>query len=120
MPMVLMIVTVHVLVTFGRVASHLSRPPEIGLIPYFFQHLLYWLSEYGIHCLWVALPSLSRKISPRLTRVVPLQPEIICFGRDNLLLSPPLQLIFLHSFVLVDPIHQLMDVSNWFSGEGFP
>ena len=120
MPMVLMIVAVQVLVTFGRVSSHLSRPPEIGLIPYFLQYLSHWLPEYGIHCLQVALPSLSRKISPRLTRVVPFRPEIICFGGGNLFLSPPLQLIFLYPFVLVDPIHQLMDVSNWFSGEGFP
>ena len=83
--MVLMIVTVQVLVTFGRVSSHLSRPSEIGLIPYFLQYLLYWLPKYGIHCLRIALFSLSRKISPRLTRVVPFRPEIICFGVDNLL-----------------------------------
>ena len=118
--MVLMIVVVQVLVTFGRVSSHLSRPPEIGLISYFLQYLLYGLSEYGIHCLRVILPSLSRKISPRLTMIVPFRPEIICFGVDNLLLPPPLQLIFLHPFVLVDPIHQLMNVGNWFTSEGFP
>ena len=76
----LMIVAIQVLVTFGRVSSHLSRPPEIGFIPYFLQYLLYWFSEYGIHCLRVALPTLSRKISPRLTRIVTFRPEIICFG----------------------------------------
>ena len=118
-PMVLMIVAVQVLVAFGRVSSHLSRSPEIGLISYFLQYLLHRLSEYGIHSLRVTLPSLSRKISPRLTRVVPFRPEVICFGVDNLLLSPPLQLIFLHSFVLVYPIPQLINVGDRFSSEGF-
>ena len=89
-PMVLMVVAVQVLVTFRGFSSHLSRPPKIGLIPHFLQYLLHWLSEYGIHCLRVTLPSLSRKISPRLTGVVPFRPEVICFGVDNLLLSPPL------------------------------
>ena len=90
MPMVLMIVAVLVLVTFGRVSRHLSRPPEIGFIPYFLQYLLYRLPEYGIHCLRVALYSLSRKVSPRPTMVVPFQPEVISSGGNNLLLSPPL------------------------------
>ena len=118
--MVLMIVTVQVLVTFRRVSSHLPRPSEIGLVPYFLQYLLYWLPEYGIHCLRVALSSLSRKISPRLIGVIPFRLEIIRFGGNNLLLSLSLQLIFLYPFVLVDPIHQLMNVGNWFSNEGFP
>ena len=120
MPMVLMIVAVQVLVTFGRVSSYLPWPSKIGLVPYFLQHLLYWLPEYGIHCLRVALSSLSRKISSRLAKVIPFRPKIIGLGGDGLLLSPSLQLIFLHPFVLVDPIHQLMNVGNWFTSEGFP
>ena len=87
MPMILMIVTVQVLVTFRRVSSHLPQPSEIGLVPYFLQYLLYWLPEYDIHCLRVALSSLSRKISPRLARVISFRPKIIYFGRDDLLLS---------------------------------
>ena len=120
MPMVLVIVVVQVLVTFGRVSSHLSWPSEIGLVPYFLQHLLYWLPEHGIHRLCVTLSSLSRKISSRLVMVISFRHKIICFGGNDLLLSPSLQLIFLHPFVLVDPIHQLMIVGNWFTSEGFP
>ena len=41
MPVILVIVAVQVLVTFGKVSSHLSRPSEIGPVPYFLQHLLY-------------------------------------------------------------------------------
>ena len=116
--MVLMIVAVQVLVTFGRVSSHLSRPSEIGLVPYFLQYLLYWFPEYGIHCLRVALPSLSRKISPQLTGVISFRSKIVCFGGDDLLLSPSLQLIFLHPLVFVDPIPQLINVGNRFTSEG--
>ena len=117
--MVLMIVAVQVLVTFGRVSNHLSWPSEIGFVPYFLQHLLHWLPEHGIHRLHIILSSQSRKISPWLVMVIPFRPKIICFGRSDLLLSPSLQLIFLHPFVLVDPIHQLMNVGNWFTSEGF-
>ena len=118
--MVLMIVAVQVLVMFGRVSSHLSRPSEEGFVPHFLQHLLYWLSKHDIHRLHVTLSSLSQKISPRLVMVISFRPEIICFGGNDLLLSLSLELILFHPFVLVNPIHQLMNVGNWFTGERFP
>ena len=118
--MVLMIVAVHVLVTFGRVSSHLSWPSEIGLVPYFLQHLLYWLPEYGIHCLRLLCLTCREKSLLGWLGLYRSDLKSFALGGDDLLLSPSLQLIFLHPFVLIDPIHQLMDVSNWFTSEGFP
>ena len=63
------------------------QPSEVRLVPYFLQHLLYWLSEHGIHRLHVTLSSLSQKISPRLVMVISFRPEIIRFGGNDLLLS---------------------------------
>ena len=69
---------------------------------------MYWFSEYNINSLCVGCLGLPYEISPRAVVVIPVRPKIPHLLRDNLLFSSILQLVFLHSFILIDLIHQLV------------
>ena len=55
------------------------------------------------------------EVHPRTIVVIPIRPEIPPLLKDNLLFSSSLQLVFLHSLILVDPIHQLAHAGGGFA-----
>ena len=118
--MILVILAVQVLVSLCGLPRHFVRPSEVWFVLDLLQHLVHWLSEYSpdapcAGCLW-----LPRKVSPRTTVCVPVQPEIPPLLRDNLLLPSALHLVLLYPLILVDSIHQLAHAGGRFAYQGFP
>ena len=60
------------------------------------------------------------EISHRTVIVVAVRPEIPPLLRDNLILSFPLQLVFFHFFVFVNPVHKLTYAGDRLVSQGFP
>ena len=112
MPVVLVVLAIKVLIVPHGLSRHLIRPFKVWLFLDFFQHPMYWFSEYNIDSLCVGYPRLPYKIPPRTVVVISVRPEIPHLLRDNLLFSSTLQLVFLHSFILIDLIHQLAHVGG--------
>ena len=73
---------------------------------------MYRFSEYSIDSLRVGCSRLPYEISPQAAAIISVRPEIPPLLRDNLLFSLTLQLVFLYSFILIDPIHQLVHTSS--------
>ena len=107
MSVVLVVLTVKVLIAPRGLSRHLIQPLKVWLVIDFLQHSMYWFSEYGIDNLGVGYSGLPYEISPRAIAVISVRPEIPSLLRDNLLFSLTMQLVFLYSFILIDPIHQL-------------
>ena len=66
---------------------------------------MYWFSEHNTDNLCVSCSELPYEISSRAVAVISVRPGIPHLLRDNLLLSLPLQLVFLYSFIIIDPIY---------------
>ena len=81
---------------------------------------MHWLSEHSINCLNVGSSGLPSKVSPWSVIIVSIRPEISPLVRDNLSLTFTLLLVFLNSFILVNPIHELTHTSDKFTSQGFP
>ena len=105
MPVVLVVLAIKVLIAPHGLSHHLIRLLEVWFVLDFLQHPMYWFSEYNIDSLYVRYSRLPYKISHRLVAVISVRLEIPPLLRDNLLFSLILQLVFLYSFILIDPIH---------------
>ena len=81
---------------------------------------MYWFSEHNIDSLCVGCSRLPYEISPRAVAVIPIRPEIPSLLRDNLLFSSTLQLVFLHSLILIDLIHQLVHTGGGLANQRLP
>ena len=80
---------------------------------------MYWFSEYGVDSLCIGCSGLPYKVPPRAVATILVRLEIPSLLRDNLLFSSSLQLVFLHSLVLIDPIYQLTHTGGRFASQGF-
>ena len=118
--MILVILAVQVLVLLCGLPRHFVRPSEVWFVLDFLQHLVHWFSEYNPDVLRAGRLWLPRKVSPRTTVCVLVQPEIPPFLRDNLLLPSALHLVLLYPLILVDPVHQLAHAGGRFACQGFP
>ena len=76
--------------------------------------------EYNADSLCIGCLRLPCEISPRAIAVISIRPEIPHLLRDNLLFSPALQLVFLYSFILINPIHQLAHTDGRFASQRLP
>ena len=108
MPVVLVVLAIKVLIAPCGLFRYLIRLLKVWLVLDFFQHLMYRFSEYSINSLCVSCSRLPYEISPQMVAIISVRPEIPHLLRDNLPFSFTLQLVFLHSFILIDPIHQLV------------
>ena len=118
--MVLVVLAIKVLIAPRGFSRHLIRPPKVWLVLDFLQHPMYWFSEYGIDSLCISCSGLPYEVPPRAIIVIPIRSEILPLLRDNLLFSFSLQLVFLHSLILVDPIHQLAHTGGGFASQRLP
>ena len=120
MPMVLVVLAIEILIAPRGLSRHPIRPLKVWLVLDFLQHPMYWFSEYSINSLCVGYSRLPYEISPRTFAVIPIRPEIPHLLRDNLLFSFTLQLVFLHSFILIDAIHQLAHTGGGLASQRLP
>ena len=120
MPVVLVVFAIKVLIAPRGLSRHLIRPLKVWLVLDFLQHLMYWFSEYRIDSLCVGYSRLPYEISPWAVAVISVQPEIPPLLRYNLLFFFTLQLVFLHSFILIDPIHQLVHTGGRLASQRLP
>ena len=118
--MVLVVLVVKVLIALRGLSRHLIRLLKVWLVLNFLQHTMYWLSEYSTDILCVGYSRLPYEISPRAVAVISVRPEISHLLRDNLLFSLTLQLVFLYSFILIDPIYQLAHTSGRLASQRLP
>ena len=109
---VLVVLVIKVLIAPQGLSRHLIRPPEVWLVLDFLQHPMYWFSKYSIDSLCVGCSRLPYELSPQEVAVISVRPEIPSLLRDNLLFSLTMQLVFLYSFILIDPIHQLAHIGG--------
>ena len=120
MSMVLVILAIKVLIALRGLSCHLIRPPKVWLVLDFLQHLMHWFSEYSTNSLYVGCLQLPCEISHRAIAIILVRPEIPPLLRDNLLFSLALQLVFLYSFILINPIHQLAHTDGRFASQRLP
>ena len=120
MSVVLVVLAIKVLIAPRGLSYHLIRPPQVWLVLDFLQHPMYWFPEYSTNDLCVGCSRLPYEISPRAVAVVLVRPEIPPLLRDNLLFSFTLQLVFLHSLILINPIHQLAHTSGGLASQRLP
>ena len=120
MPVVLVVLAIKVLIAPRGFSSHLIRPPKVWLVLDFLQHPMYWFSEYGIDSLCVGCSGLPYEVPSWAAVVIPIRPEIPPLLRDNLLFSSSLQLVFLHSLILIDSIHQLAHTDGGLASQRLP
>ena len=66
---------------------------------------MYWFSEYSIDSLYIGCSGLPYEVSSRAVAVISVRPEIPPLLRDNLLFFLTLKLVFLYSFIIIDPIY---------------
>ena len=120
MPVVLVVLAIKVLIAPCGLFRYLIRLLKVWLVLDFFQHPMYWFSEYSIDSLCVGYSRLPYEISPQAVAVISVRPEIPPLLGDNLLFSPTLQLVFLHSFILIDSIHQLAYTGGRLASQRLP
>ena len=102
------------------ISCHLIWPFEERLILHLFQYLAHWFLEHSINCLRIGSSRLPSKVSLWLLIIVSVRPEILPLLMDNLSLTFTLLLVFLNSFILVNPIHELTHTGDRFTSHGFP
>ena len=100
------------LITFCRVFTHLIGPPEVWLILYFLQNLVYKLLEHSANYLGDIRPRVPNKISSGSIVIVFFRPEIPSVLRNYLSLHLSLLLILLYPFVFINMIHELTYAPN--------
>ena len=120
MSVVLVVLAIKILIAPRGLPHHLMRPLKVWLVLDFLQHSMYWFSEHSIDSLCVGCFGLPNEVSPRAVAVISVRLEIPHLLRDNLLLSLTLQLVFLYSFILIDPIHQLVHTSGRLANQRLP
>ena len=117
---VLVVLAIKVLVSLYRLSRHLIRPSKVWFALDFFQHLMHRFSEYSLTVLRVGYLRLPCEISPRAIAIISIRPKIPPLLRDNLLFSLALLLVFLYSFILINPIHQLAHTDGRFASQRLP
>ena len=120
MPVVVVVLTIKVLIVPHGLNRHLIWPLKVWLVLDFFQHLMYRFLEYSIDSLCIGCSRLPYEISPRTVAIISVRPEIPPLLRGNLLFSSTLQLVFLHSFILIDLIHQLAHTGGRLASQRLP
>ena len=114
-----MILAIEVSISLFKISHHFVGPFEKEFILDFFQYLMHWLSEYSPDHLIVIWPWLLCIIPSRPIIVVSVQPKISSFLRDNLSFSFPLLLIVFYPLILVNSIHQLSQIGDRLTRQGF-
>ena len=117
---VLVVLTIKVLIALCGLSGHLIWPSKVWLALDLLQHPVYWFLEYSVNNLRVGCFGLPYEISHRAVAVVLVRPEIPHFLGDNLLFSFTLQLVFLYSFIFVNPVHQLVHTGGRFACQRLP
>ena len=107
------------LVALRGVSPHPVWPLKVWLIFCFFSDLVYRLSEYNIDYLSSSKSKMPRKISLMLVVIVPIRPEIPFVLRDHLRLPLSLLLVLFHPLILINMVHKLTHIPNWFLGQRF-
>ena len=120
MSVVLVVLAIKVLIAPRGFPRHLIRPLKVWFVLDFLQHLMYWFLKHSTDSLCVNCSVLPYEISSRAIVVVSVQPEIPPLLRDNLFLSLTLQLVFLYSFILVNPIHPLAHIGGRLASQRLP
>ena len=120
MPVILVVLAIKALIAPRGFSRHLIRPPKVWLVLDFLQHPMYWFSEYDIDSLCIDCSGLPYEVSPQAIAVIPVRPEIPPLLKDNLLFSSSLQLVFLHSLILIDPIQQLAHTGGRLANQRLP
>ena len=120
MSVVLVILAIKVLISLRGLYRHLIRPSKVWLVFYFFQHLMHWFSKYSPDILCIGCLRLPCEISHQAIVGISVRLEIPPLLRDDLLLSFALQLVFLYSLVLINPIHQLAHAGGKLASQGLP
>ena len=118
--LVLIVLTIKSLVAPYRISCHLIWSLEERLILDLLQNLVHQFSEHRIDHLSIGRPWLPNKVFPRSVIIVPVQPEIPPLLRDSLSLIFPLLLVFLNSFILVNPVHELAHTGDRLSRQRLP
>ena len=89
--------------------SHLKS----GSFLIFSENLMHWISEHSIDCLRIGRSGLPCKVSPRSVAVIKLfQLEVPSLVRDNLCFTFAQLLVFFNPFILVDPVHELVQAGD--------
>ena len=120
MSVVLVVLAIKVLIAPCGFPRHLIRLLKVWFVLDFLQHPMYWFSEHSIDSLCVGCSGLPYEISSQAVAAISIRPEIPPLLRDNLLLSLPLQLVFLYSFILIDLIHQLTHTGGRLASQRLP
>ena len=120
MPVVLVVLAIEVLIALRGLSDHLIWPSKVWLALDLLQHPVYRFSKYSVNSLRVGCSGLPYEISPRAVAVVSVQPEIPPLLGNDLLFSFNLQLIFLYSFIFVNPVHQLVHIGGRFACQRIP
>ena len=120
MSVVLVVLAIKVLIAPHGFPHHLIRLLKVWFVLDFFQHPMYWFLEHSTDSLCVGCSGLPYKISSRAVAAISVWPKIPHLLRDNLLLSLPLQLVFLYSFIFVDLIHQLAHTGGRLASQRLP
>ena len=107
MSMVLVALAIKVLIASHGFPCHLIRPFKVWFVLDFLQYSMYWFLEHSTNSLCVSCSRLPYEIFPRAVVVISVRPEIPHLLTNNLLFSLTLQLVFLYSFILINPIYQL-------------
>ena len=115
--LVLMVLAVKALVAPHRVSSHLVRPSEERFVLNLLQNLMHRFSEHCTNRLGVGRPWLFSTISSRSVIIESVRLEISHLLRDNLYFTFSLLLVFLHPFVLINPVHKLAHTSKRFASQ---
>ena len=120
MSVVLVVLAIKVQVSLRGLSHHLIRPSKVQLVLDFFQHLMHWLLEYNPDIMRIGCLRLPCEISTGAIVGISIQPEIPPLLRDNILFSLALQLVFLYSLILIDPIHQLAHIGGRLASQRLP
>ena len=105
MSLLLVVLAMKALITPQGVSSHFVWPFEIWLV---LQDLMHWFSEQSVNCLGSRRPRLSSKIPLGFIIVVAIRLKIPPLLRDNLTFLLSLLLVFLHSLVFINAVHESM------------
>ena len=120
MSVVLVVLAIKVLVSLRGFSRHLIQLSKVRFALDFLQHLMHRFSGDSLDVLRIGCLRLPREVSPRATVDVSVRLEIPLFLRDNLLFSFALHLVFFYSFIVIDPIHQLVHAGGRLTSQGFP
>jgi len=79
----------------------------------FSENLMHWISEHSIDCLHIGRSGLPYKVSLRSVAFIKsFRLEVPPLLRDNLCFTFAQLLVFFNPFILVDPVHKLVQAGD--------